>query len=194
MEKVGILEGLLFVVGDEGLSLNQIKEILAVDDMELKEIIYNLKEKYNKIDSGLRLHILGNSFKLTTKNEHKDYFQKLIENDESNGLSQAALETLAIIAYNQPVTRLEVEEIRGVSSIQIIKKLVAKGLLKEAGRSENMGRAILYKTTSDFLDYFNLSSLDELPKIDLNINEKISDVDLYHSKYVEKSNDVDLDE
>lgn len=186
MNKLGILEGLLFVVGDEGLTLEQMKDILEVDENEAKELLNKLRDRYESDEYGIRVHFLGNTFKLTTKNEHRSYFQKLIENDECNGLSQAALETLAIVAYNQPITRLDVENIRGVGSSQMIRKLVAKGLLKEDGRSDQIGKPILYKTTSDFLDYFNLASLDDLPKIIEENKDDISEVsDLYESKYKE---------
>ena len=153
MNLEAVLEGMLFIVGDDGLTINQIKDVLELDDEEAKKLIISLKEKYESPNSGLRINFLGNTFKLTTKNEHRDYYQKLIENPETNTLSQSALETLAIIVYNEPVTRIMVDEIRGVSSRDMIRKLVAKGLIKETGRSELPGRPILYATTSEFLDY-----------------------------------------
>ena len=113
-------------------------------------------------------------------------------------LTQAALETLAIIAYNEPITRIEVDEIRGVSSSQMIRKLVAKDFIKEVGRSDAVGRPILYKTTSEFLDYFGLSTIDDLPKFENFVSENQEDTDLYHSKYTEKneedSNDEEVEE
>ncbi len=191
MNLEAVLEGLLFVVGDDGLTMQQIKDIMSLNDDEAKELIMSLKEKYEKDDRGIRINFLGNTFKLTTKKEHKEYYQKLIENPETNVLSQSALETLAIIAYNEPITRLMVDEIRGVSSREMIKKLVAKGLVKEVGRSELPGRPILYQTTSEFLDYFGLSSKDELPKFDNIVEEATTDsVDLYDSKYKEEIDDA----
>lgn len=187
MNLEAVLEGMLFVVGEDGLTINQIKDVLNLEDEEAKKLIISLKEKYESNDRGIRINYLGNTFKLTTKKEHKDYYQKLIENPETNTLSQAALETLAIIVYNEPITRLMVDEIRGVSSRDMIRKLVAKGLVKEVGRSDMPGRPILYKTTSEFLDYFGLSSKEELPKIEMNIDKIVEDVDLYKSKYVEDS-------
>lgn len=187
MNKMAVLEGLLFVVGEDGLTLDQMTDILEIDSDEAKELISNLKEKYESETSGIRINFLGNTFKLTTKNEHKEYYQKLIENPESSVLSQAALETLAIVAYNQPITRLEVDEIRGVSSSQMMRKLVAKGLIKEVGRSDAIGRPILYKTTSEFLDYFGLATIEDLPKMTEFVSENTeeSDTDLYQSKYKE---------
>ncbi|MEE3342974.1 MAG: SMC-Scp complex subunit ScpB [Bacilli bacterium] len=180
----GILEGLLFVVGDEGLSLDDVAKILDISDEEAKKLVYSLKESYEKENRGLRLSYLGNTFKLTTKQEHKEYYRKLVENPTNNNLSQAALEVLAIIAYNEPLTRSEIDEMRGVDSIYVIRRLLAKGLIKEAGRSEKPGHPILYKTTDDFLDYFGLATKDDLPdieKIDVNDEEK----DLFKSNYKE---------
>ena len=195
MNKLAILEGLLFIVGDDGLTLNQMIDILEITNEEAKDLLNKLKEKYENPDSGIRINFLGNTFKLTTKKEHREYFQKLIENEDSNVLSQAALETLAIVAYNQPITRLEVNEIRGVDSAQMIRKLTAKGLLKEAGRSDAVGRPILYATTSEFLDYFGLSTIEDLPKIDdLKLEENnVEETDLYQSKYKEDINE-DIEE
>lgn len=183
-----VLEGLLFVVGEDGLTIQQIEDVLNVNEEECKELIRELKKDYEEEDRGLRIDFLGNRFKLTTKFEHREYYQKLIENPETNTLSQAALETLAIIAYNEPITRVQVDAIRGVSSAPIIRKLVAKGFIKESGRSELPGRPILYETTNEFLDYFGLSSTEELPNIEEIINEsEESDesTDLYSSKYIE---------
>ena len=184
-----ILEGLLFVVGEDGLTIEQIMDVLNINEDESKSLIMELKKDYEDESRGLRIDFLGNRFKITTKFEHKNYYQKLIENPETNFLSQAALETLAIIAYNEPVTRVQVDTIRGVGSTSIIRKLVAKGFIKENGRSDLPGRPILYETTHEFLDYFGLASIEDLP----NINDIISTVnednddnkDLYTSKYTE---------
>lgn len=184
-----VLEGLLFVVGEDGLTLEQIEDVLGVDEDTAKSLIMELKKDYEDETRGLRIDFLGNRFKITTKFEHKEYYQKLIENPETNFLSQAALETLAIIAYNEPITRIQVDTIRGVGSTSIIRKLVAKGFIKESGRSDMPGRPILYETTHEFLDYFGLSSKEELPNIDDIINsvekEEDDNKDLYTSKYSE---------
>lgn len=184
-----ILEGLLFVVGEEGLTIDQIEDVLEIDEESSKNLIMELKKDYEDESRGLRIDFLGNRFKLTTKFEHKEYYQKLIENPETNTLSQAALETLAIIAYNEPITRVQVDAIRGVGSVSIIRKLVAKGFIKESGRSDMPGRPILYETTNEFLDYFGLSSTEDLPDISEIVSEEVDDVDdnndLYTSKYTE---------
>lgn len=185
-----VLEGMLFVVGEDGLTINQIEDVLGLDNEEAKRLIISLKGKYESNDRGIRINYLGNTFKLTTKSEHKEYYQKLIENPETNTLSQAALETLAIIVYNEPITRLMVDEIRGVSSRDMIRKLVAKGFVKEVGRSDMPGRPILYKTTSEFLDYFGLASRDDLPKFEMTLEKTVENVDLYNSKYTEEESKV----
>lgn len=182
---LGVLEGLLYVQGDLGLTLDQVSDILELTLEDAKKLVYELKMSYEKEDRGLRINYLGNTFKLTTRKEHKKYYTKLLEDENRNTLSNAALEVLAIIAYNEPITRIEIDNIRGVESSYVIRKLVAKGLIKENGKSDLPGRPILYKTTNDFLDYFGLSSKEELPKIEFNqeINE---DKDLYKSNYREE--------
>lgn len=182
-----VLEGLLFVVGDDGLTLEQIMTIMEIEEDKAKELIITLRSDYENNDRGVRINFLGNTFKLTTKAEHKDFYQKLIENPQNNNLSQSALEILAIIVYNEPITRVQVDNIRGVSSSQMMRKLVAKGFLKEVGRSDMPGRPILYKTTNEFLDYFGLFSKDELPKLESSTSENIvEETDLFLSRYKEE--------
>ena len=187
--KKAVLEGLLFVVGEEGLTLDQIEDVLKIEESEAKELLFELKHDYEDESRGLRIDFLGNRFKLTTKYEHREYYQKLLENPETNTLSQAALETLAIIAYNEPITRVQIDAMRGVGTTQIIRKLVAKGFIKEVGRSDLPGRPILYETTSEFLDYFGLSTIKDLPDMNCFIEENEEDneeSDLYTSKYKEE--------
>lgn len=189
MNLLAVLEGLLFVVGEDGLTLEQISDVLEIDLEEAKKILYSLKESYDDDSRGLRVDFLGNRFKLTTKFEHKKYYQKLLENPVTNTLSQAALETLAIIAYNEPITRMKIDSIRGVGSSQLLRKLVAKGFIKEVGRSDLPGRPILYETTSEFLDYFGLPNIESLPDMSKFIEEASFtdevETDLYTSKYKE---------
>ena len=185
----GILEGLLYVQGDEGLTLKQAMSILSLDEEQAKKLIYTLKNNYEKEDRGLRINYLGNTFKLTTKQEHKAYYEKLLDNPENGLLSQTSLETLAIVAYNEPITRAQIDELRGVDSIYIIRKLLAKGLIKEAGRSDLPGRPILYKTTDDFLDYFGLSSKADLPDISKIEVKEDDEKDLFKSNYKEEDGD-----
>ena len=189
MNLKAVLEGLLFVVGEEGLTLEQIQDVLDLNEEESSNLVKDLKKDYESEERGIRIDFLGNRFKITTKQEHRAFYQKLIENPETNSLSQAALETLAIIAYNEPITRLQVDKFRGVSSSQMIRKLVAKGFVKESGRSDLPGRPILYETTNEFLDYFGLSTIDDLPDMRDFLEEDlevIEDMDLYKSKYQEE--------
>ena len=130
----GIVEGLLYVQGDIGITIKQIEDILEIDEDKAKEIVLNLKNYYEENNRGLRINFLGNTIKLTTKEEHKEYYKKLLEEPSTNTLSQSALETLAIIAYNEPITRVEVDSYRGVDSSFVIRRLNAKGLIKECGR------------------------------------------------------------
>ncbi len=181
----GILEGLLYVQGDTGLTLKEVMSVLNISEEEAKNLVYKLKVSYEEENRGLRLNYLGNTFKLTTKQEHKEYYEKLLESPSSHVLSQAALEVLAIVAYNEPITRASVDEMRGVESTYILRKLLAKGLIKEAGRSEMPGHPILYKTTDDFLDYFGLSTKEDLPDIESIIVEDDKEKDLFHSNYRE---------
>lgn len=179
----GIIEGLLYVQGDQGLTIKELSDILEISEDDAKQLILSLKQDYIDEDRGLRINYLGNSFKLTTKEEHKEYFKKLLENPQNNTLSNQALETLAIIAYNEPLTRIDVDEIRGVDSVYVMRRLLAKGLIKECGRSDKPGHPILYKTTDEFLDYFGLASKEELPKIEVLESIESEDKDLFKSTY-----------
>lgn len=179
-----VVEGLLYVQGDIGLTLKDIERILNIDENTAKEVVLNLKNYYDDNGRGLRINYLGNTIKLTTREEHREYYQRLLEDGSSNGLSQSALEVLAIIAYNEPITRGGVDSLRGVESTYVMRRLLAKGLIKECGRSSLAGRAILYKTTDEFLDYFGLASKDDLPKIDM---EEVDSTpkELYNTIYKE---------
>ena len=186
MKLKGILEGILFVVGDEGISLKALSEIMSINETEAKALLTELKEEYEIEDRGLRVSYLGDAFKLTTKKEHKEYYQKLADNPETNTLSPAALETLAIIAYNGPMTRVEVDELRGVSTSQIMRKLVAKGLIQAEGKSDMPGKPNLYVTTKEFLDYFGLATINDLPKFE-EIVTKNEEEELFNSIYKEEN-------
>ncbi len=175
MNLLGVLEGLLFVVGDEGVTIEDITKILEISETEAKNLLTALKQIYESADRGIKISFLANRFKLTTKKEHKEFYQKLVTTKKEE-LSQAQLEVLAIIAYNEPITRIEVDEIRGISSVYVIKKLLSKDLIKIAGKSSLPGHPNMYKTTRDFLDCFGLSSLNDLPeypKESINDNEDL---------------------
>jgi len=181
---IAVLEGLLFITGEDGITINDIVNNLNVDKASAEALVKELDERLNKEESGLMLKVVGGKYLLTTKPEHLDYYKSFLTNEINNSLSPAALETLAIIAYNQPVTRLEVDELRGVASASLVRKLVNFNLIANAGRAETLGKPFLYKTTDHFLNYFNINSLEELPKLSLPKSEEI-DVDLYEIKYQE---------
>lgn len=187
MNKEAILEGLLFVVGDEGITLDNMAEVLEVDKKTVEKLLKNLQEEYNKEERGIRISFIGDAFKLTTKKEHKDYYQKLITTRGSNTLSSAALETLAIIAYNQPITRAEIDELRGIASINMIRKLIAKDLVKVSGKSNLPGRPNLYRTTSEFLDYFGLATISDLPDLPVSDASCEDEEELFTSIYKEEN-------
>ena len=189
MNKLGVLEGLLFVVGDEGITLEAIMDIMKVSETEAKSLLNELKKRYDSPEYGLRISYLADAFKLTTKKEHKEYYQKLISNPESNELGNAALETLAIIAYNGPITRLEIDELRGVSTSYTLRKLLAKDLVNVCGKGDLPGRPNLYGVTKNFLDFFGLGRIEDLPKVTESISQKREDEDLYMTMYKEDKND-----
>lgn len=188
MNKEAIIEGLLFVAGDDGLSSKEIAQTLEIDEKEVKEEIKNLEIEYNKESHGITMETFGGRYKLVTKKEHKIYYEKFFESEKEETLSTACLEVLAIIAYNTPVTRSMVDEIRGVSSSHIIRKLLSKNMIEVKGKAELPGRPNLYGITPRFLDYFGLSSIEELPKIDIVENE--DEMNLYESKYKENTIEI----
>ncbi len=186
MNLKAVLEGILFIVGDEGTTIDEMKEVLSVTEEEVKSLLLELKKDYESEDRGLRISYLGNAFKLTTKEEHKEFYEKLVTDSKTTNLSNAALEVLAVIAYNEPITRLQIDEIRGVNSSQIVRRLYARGFIKICGRADTIGKPNLYKTTDEFLDYFGLSSKDDLPDIVYQEREENDNGDLYESAYKEE--------
>lgn len=185
-----IVEGLLFAAGDEGLSMKQLKSVLEVGKETMEHILSELKYDYEHTDRGIMLVEAKGVFHLATKPDHTAYFQKLMESPQASKLSQAALETLAIIAYNQPITRTEIEEIRGVKSDRPVQTLLSRALIEEAGRKEGIGRPMMFSTSVDFLTYFGLKSIDELPPLPEDISESdvSEEADLFFEKLEETFN------
>ncbi|WP_160721442.1 SMC-Scp complex subunit ScpB [Bacillus sp. USDA818B3_A] len=186
-----ILESLLFAAGDEGLSLKQLAEVIEVDELHASEMIENLRQEYERDGMrGIMIVQLAGTFQLATKKENAAYLKKLVDSPHTSTLSQAALETLAIIAYKQPITRVEIEDIRGVKTERPLHTLMAKVLIKEVGRAEGTGRAILYGTTKEFLDYFGLKNLKELPQLPEKVEEEFiqEEADLFFEKFQETIN------
>lgn len=184
MNYKAVLEGLLFAAGDEGLSVRQLKSTLEIDKDTIICLIDELKYDYEHTDRGIMLVEAKGFYHLATKPEHATYFQRLMESPHASKLSQAALETLAIIAYNQPITRMEIEDIRGVKSDRPIQTLVSRALVEEIGRKEAIGRPIMFGTSVDFLTYFGLRSIEELPPLPDNINDSdvTEEADLFFSQ------------
>ncbi len=160
-----VVEAALFVA-EESLSAGEIAEILPVDGNRVLEIIGDLKEEYERERRGVQLVKLSGGYKMTTREEHYQVLKKLFGRRTLQRISDSALETLVIIAYYQPVTRAEVESVRGVNSQSVIKTLLEKGFVKISGRRDEIGRPMEYKTTDKFLDYFGLNTLNDLPDED----------------------------
>lgn len=180
-----VIEGLLFVAGEEGIEERQIMDVLQLDRKSVKFYISELIELYQSDSRGLQIVEIAGAYQFTTKPEHAQYFKRLVQAPSSATLSQAALEVLAIVAYRQPISRMDIEDIRGVRSERPIRTLTAKALIKEVARADGPGRAILYGTTKEFLEQFGLSSTDELPPLPENVSEDEieEEIDLFYSQF-----------
>lgn len=163
-DTIPVVEAILFSSG-EPVECGRLCEATGLIKSEIMLIIDALCEKYDDKSSGIELLRLNDSFQLATKKEYSGYIKSALEIKKNTALSPAAMETLTIIAYNQPVTKSFVENVRGVDSSGVVNSLVEKGLLAEAGRLDLPGRPIAYKTTDNFLRSFRLSSLNDLPPV-----------------------------
>lgn len=183
MNHIAKIEALLFVAGDEGLSLEILSQLTKLSKLEVSNALQNLVERYeNTEDSGLTLIETANAYQIVTKKEYAEYIKEYAQSPYSQRLSRPLLETLAIIAYRQPITRIEIEEIRGVQVTGNLQKLRARQLIKEVGRLEKPGKPLVYGTTAFFLDYFGINSLEELPELMEENNEKEM-TDLFFKNY-----------
>ncbi len=160
----GAIEAILFSMG-EAVPIKELSKALEVDEPTLEKIINNLIDKYDAEDRGIKLVKLEDSYQLCTKNEYYDVLSKLVNMPKKHVLTDTLMETLSIVAYKQPITRQEIEAIRGVSCVHAINKLVEYNLIAEVGRLDAIGRPILFGTTEDFLRSFGVQSMDELPVI-----------------------------
>lgn len=174
-----ILEGLLFLVGDDGLTVEQASKSMDISTKKAEQLFVALQKDYVDDSRGFEIERYGSRYRFLSKAFVHEAAKKLFSIDKISKLSNAALETLAIIAYKQPITRVEIEEIRGVGADVMIRKLEARGLIKEEGRSDAPGRPFLYSVTDEFMDAFKLLSLDELPDLP-EFNKDYND-DLFHS-------------
>ncbi len=160
-----IIEAILFS-SDNPVSASKLASIIGIlGSREIRKLISHLNESYSRMGASFRIEEIAGGYQMMTRPEFAPYLQKLYKVRAENKLSAAALETLAVIAYKQPVVRAEVEAIRGVACGEIIRSLLEKGLIKIVGRAEDLGRPMLYGTTKRFLQVFGLASLDDLPKV-----------------------------
>lgn len=169
-KEYGIIEAILFATG-EAVSLKDIAKIINKSEEEAYNIIKSLIKKYKENASGLKIIEIENSFQMCTNPEYFTYIKNLYKNNQKKVLSQPLLETLAIIAYKQPITKAKIEYIRGVNSDYCINSLIKYGLIEEKGRLDTIGKPILFGTTQDFLRYFGFSSLKEMPNIECNFED-----------------------
>ncbi len=158
------IEAVLFSMGD-AVSVKDLSKVLEIDVKDLEKILQDMMDRYESQDRGIRLVKLEESYQLCTKNEYFDILSQLVNMPKKHNLTDSLMETLSIIAYKQPVTRQEIEAIRGVSCVHAINKLVDYKLVTEVGRLDAVGRPILFGTTEDFLRSFGVTSMDELPVI-----------------------------
>lgn len=181
----GVAEGLLFAGGDEGITVSELSNVLDVSLDEVRQIVDELQTDYKKQNRGLMILNANGMLSLTTKPDHSDYFKKWVIQPKPSRMSQAALETLAIIAYQQPITRTEIDEIRGVRSERPLQTLVSRMLIEECGRKDTVGRPTLFRTTKEFLTFFGLSTLEELPELENSLDSEAdaSDVDLFFDQF-----------
>ncbi|MER0123280.1 SMC-Scp complex subunit ScpB [Streptococcus sp. ZJ93] len=166
MSRLAEIEVLLFVSGEEGLTVRNIAEMLDLQPSAVMQQIEKLREKYQSdTQSGLAILESSNRYKLVTKKDYAELLRIYAKTPINQSMSRALLETLSIIAYKQPITRIEVDDIRGVNSSGAISKLQAFDLIRENGKKEVLGRPNLYITTDYFLDYMGINHLDELPDV-----------------------------
>ena len=183
-EYLSVIEGMMFLSGDEGINVKMVTSILDITKKEAIELLDDLMQYYQtKTIKGFDIVNFGGIYKMVTLSTHDAYYQKMIEQQAAK-LSKSALETLAIIAYYQPITRIRIEDIRGVGCESMIRKLLAKALIKEVGREETPGKPILYGVTDEFMDAFSLTTLDELPQLK-EIESDFDQEDIFNTKYTE---------
>ena len=184
---LGMIESFLFIAGDEGLTMKQLIVLTEQFEEVLIQALNDLVSIYEAQNSrGLTLKRFGGTYRLVTKAEFADDIKRLLENPSPQSITKASLEVLAIIAYKQPVTRVEIDDLRGVKSEGPIHTLISRGFIMEKGRSEGTGRAILYGTTDLFLDRFGLGSIEMLPPLMLNEeDEDDGNTDLFMTQFQE---------
>ncbi|HWI61651.1 MAG TPA: SMC-Scp complex subunit ScpB [Symbiobacteriaceae bacterium] len=164
-----ILEAIL-LASPEPLSIRRIADVIGLDEKDARILVDDLKKEYSQPGRGLLVQEMAGGYVLTTRPEYGEYVEKLLA-PKGKGLSHAALETLAIIAYRQPITKAEMEGVRGVKVDRSVETLLERGLIREVGRREGPGRPIIYGTTRDFLTYFGLKDLSDLPPLSVDTSD-----------------------
>ena len=191
--KKAAIEAILFAAG-RVIKINELMAILEISSDEIISIVNNMGEEYAKNNRGIEIIKVEDGYQLATKKEMYEYLYPIFDKRSKPNLSQASMETLAIIAYNPKITRAEIEQIRGVSSDATIYKLLEYNLIENVGKADLPGRPTMYATTESFLKMFGLTSLDELPelpKYKLDENEQIIIEDILPKK--EESNEADVE-
>lgn len=178
-DKKAVIEGLLFTWGDP-LDIREIEKVLEIPQKELRKILDEMIDEFNYKRRGVQIIRTENSYQLGTRPEHFEFIKKLSVPKRTGSLSNAAMETLAIIAYKQPITKIEIEDIRGVKCDKAIQTLLEKEMIREAGRLEKTGKPILYATTREFLRSFGFESIKDLPILESeeNLEEQNLNFDL----------------
>lgn len=193
--KLAELESLLYLAGDTGVEQSNLCQLLEVKAPALRELAKKLTQKLSEDkNSGLQISLIKDTYKMTTSYDVAEVVEKYYQKDLSKTLSQSALEILAIVAYRQPITRIEIDEIRGVNSAGAIQTLIWRGLVKTSGKKDVPGHPNLYVTTDYFLQYFGYESLADLPVIEDFENESIDEkgqVDLFKAKDSNNSQSLD---
>lgn len=174
-EKKKILEALFFIKGEEGLSIEYTSAFLEVDYNVAENLLNKFKDDYNMLDSALTIKKFGSIYKMLVKTDIYNTIKKVLSSKKLSKLSKASLETLAIIAYNQPISKIEIDKIRGVNSDTIVNSLLEKELIISNKVLDKIGKPKLYETTDYFLDIFGLESLEQLPNIENNYKEDLNE-------------------
>lgn len=191
MNDLAMIEAILFVAGDDGLTLEELSKLTDKTLDAMAVFIEDLAIKYhNDEESGILLIETANKYQLVTKKEYAESIKRYAQTPFSQTLSRPLLETLAIIAYKQPVTRIEIEEIRGVQVTSNLQKLKTRQLIEEVGRLDKPGQPLLYGTTAYFLDYFGINAIEELPELtNIEADEEISD--LFYKNFQQSFDDYE---
>ncbi len=173
-------EAMLFACG-EPLEIERIAEVLEIDIENAESLVLNISAKYDDTNSGIKIVKMGTKYQICTRKEFAEQVRDVLEMKKNAPLSQAAFEVLAVVAYNQPITKAYIEQVRGVDCSGVISTLCQKGLIEEVGRLELPGRPLIYGTTAEFLKCFCITSLDDLPDIpelnDKSIEEQQSEIE-----------------